>query len=159
MSRFERTLQSRSAERGRESARVRALGGKAAGRGLASARDRQSVRERKVAERERVERMLASVPAIDERRARDRATAPSGVAQTAASRRFLRAVQPPSCPICRGTELVSDEVMQGGTLRLAECLHCAHRWTERPRRRWAELGATMNRHGRGRAAQAFSTPA
>ena len=42
-------------------------------------------------------------------------------------------------------EVAADEVLHGGRLRLVECLHCDHRWTERPARRWAELGAAMGR--------------
>ncbi|MEM9176387.1 MAG: hypothetical protein AAGC67_14255 [Myxococcota bacterium] len=53
---------------------------------------------------------------------------------------------PSSCPVCASTTVTSDEVAQpGGALRLAECLHCDHRWTEKPTRRFATLGGAMGR--------------
>jgi len=39
-----------------------------------------------------------------------------------------------SCAVCGGHEIESDEVLEGGVLRLAECARCQHRWTERPLR-------------------------
>ncbi len=52
------------------------------------------------------------------------------------------------CPVCASSKVVSDEVSCAGTMRLSECLHCDHRWTDRPRARWAELGARMSRRDR-----------
>lgn len=37
------------------------------------------------------------------------------------------------CGICAGSDVLLDEVMHEGLLRLAQCRRCAHRWTERPR--------------------------
>jgi hypothetical protein len=118
------------------------------GESLASGRDRQRLRERNAAERERVEGMMASGAVPLERRAHSREPAihsqepfPIG----------LRAVPPTGCPVCGDGRTVTDEVMHGGTLRVSECLHCEHRWTQRPRARWAEIGASMNRAGRLRA--------
>ena len=112
-----------------------------AGSGLASARDRQRVRERNAAERSRVERMLATAPLP--------ATgdgAPRPLSSTTARRpASLRPLPGRGCPVCSSSRTASDEVFQQGTLRLWECLHCEHRWTERPGRRWAELGASMAR--------------
>jgi len=39
----------------------------------------------------------------------------------------------PSCAVCHGTEIVFDEVFDGGVLLLAECRRCEHRWTSRAR--------------------------
>lgn len=64
----------------------------------------------------------------------------------------LRAVPDRGCPVCASAKVVSDEVMHGGTIRLSECLHCDHRWTERVGRRWSQLGATMARGARPRLA-------
>ena len=108
------------------------------GEQLTSARDRQRLREREAAERDRVERMLASVPVSPDRRLGLRAPG------TAFKQAGLRIVEPTTCPICGDARVVTDEVMHSGTLRLAECLQCEHRWTERPERRWVELGARMN---------------
>ncbi len=112
---------------------------------LASARDRQRLRERHAEERERVEKMLVSVP--------DPIEPPSGWAKSsdASGRRTLptrNALARVGCPVCGATQIVSDEVMQLGTLRLSECSRCDHRWTQRSRDRWAEVGATMSRPGR-----------
>jgi hypothetical protein len=60
---------------------------------------------------------------------------------------LLRAVEPATCPVCRQAKVVTDEVMHTGILRVSECLHCEHRWTERPRRRWSDIGASMGRRG------------
>ena len=35
------------------------------------------------------------------------------------------------CAVCAGHEIESDEVLDAGVLRLAECVRCGHRWTER----------------------------
>jgi hypothetical protein len=122
------------------------------GESLASARDRLRLRERNQAERERVEGMLAGAAVPIERRAHSRESIDIGY------NRFpiglpagLRAVQPAGCPVCGDSRTVSDEVMHGGMLRVSECLHCEHRWTRRPKARWAELGANMNRTGRPQA--------
>ncbi len=80
--------------------------------GLSSARDRARLREREQAERARVERVLARGPRGLERRRRERGEA---------------AV----CRVCGGHEVVQDEVSERGVFRLARCLRCEHRWTER----------------------------
>ena len=80
--------------------------------GLSSARDRARLREREQAERARVERVLARGPRGLERRRRERDEA---------------AV----CRICGGHEVAQDEVRERGVFRLARCLRCEHRWTER----------------------------
>ena len=131
----------------RKSARVR---GGAAGYGrLASSRDRQTARERNAAERARVEEMFASAPLpSDRRRARWTAAAPAFEPGAARPARRLRALpaMPTSCPVCASTTVTSDEVARpGGSLRLSECLHCDHRWTEKPARRFAALGGAMER--------------
>lgn len=110
----------RSPERGRPLSRSR-------GR-LASARDRQRLREREFAERARVEEMLASAPPLSP--LLSERPLPKGPAR-------LRAlpVHASTCPVCTSTKVVRDEVMSGGLLRLSECLHCDHRWTDRPRSR------------------------
>lgn len=114
------------------------------GESLASARDRHRLRERNRAERARVEGMLANVAAPIERRVERReATATQGTVPRRHS--GLRTVQPVGCPVCGDERVVTDEVMYGGTLRMSECLNCEHRWTERPKGHWAELGARMNR--------------
>ena len=128
------------------------------GEGLTSARDRQRLRERKTAERDRVEGMTASAALPVDRRARSReAGVPQCTPHPLPS--GLRAVQPVGCPVCGDGRIVTDEVMHGGTLRVLECLHCEHRWTQRPKGRWVELGARMNRAGRPRALQAVETSA
>jgi len=125
------------------------------GESLASARDRLRLRERNQAERERVEGMLASVAVPIERRAHSRKCRESidiGYKRLSLGLPAgLRAVQPMGCPVCGDNRTVTDEVMHGGTLRVSECLHCEHRWTQRPTARWAELGANMNRTGRPQA--------
>ena len=35
------------------------------------------------------------------------------------------------CPVCGSAELGTDEVVDRGLLRLAECRRCEHRWTAR----------------------------
>ena len=115
------------------------------GESLASPRDRQRLRERNSAERERVEGMLASSPVPVERRAHHREACP------VETKPRLRALQPARCPVCGDRRVVTDEVNHGGTLRMSECLHCEHRWTQRPKGRWVELGTRMNRVGRPRA--------
>jgi len=111
---------------------------------LASARDRRRLRERHAEERERVEEMLASAP--------DPIEPPTGWVKSsdASGRQMLPTRQVPvplGCPVCGATQIVSDEVVQLGTLRLSECSRCDHRWTHRSGDRWAEVGATMNRPG------------
>jgi hypothetical protein len=124
------------------------------GGGLASARDRRRLRELNAAERARVEKMLASAPVPLDPDPRDR--------EPLRERGFaaLRSVPPPRCPVCGGSDLHFDEVMHAGALRLAQCARCEHRWTERPRSRWAELGARMSRaRTSGRASEPIvSTP-
>lgn len=129
------------------------------GESLGSARDRQRLRERNAAERERVEEIVSSAAVPVERRAHRRESAileprpdstlvrPRAVVGPQAVVR-LHAVQPRHCPVCGDDKIVSDEVMHGGRLGVSECLHCEHRWTQRPKGRWAELGARMNRTGR-----------
>ncbi len=112
---------------------------------LASARDRQRLRERHAEECERVENMLASAP--------DPLEPPSGwvMSPDASGSRTLptrQALAAAGCPVCGTTQIVCDEVIQLGTLRLSQCSRCDHRWTHRSGDRWAEVGATMNRPGR-----------
>lgn len=131
--------------RPRRSARVR---GGAAGYGwLSSARDRQVARDRNAAERARVEEMFASAPLPSDRR-RARWAAPTAAVEAVPSQARLRGLpaKPASCPVCESTSVTRDEVAKpGGSLRLAECLHCDHRWTEKPARRFAALGSAMER--------------
>ncbi|MBJ19003.1 MAG: hypothetical protein CL933_06200 [Deltaproteobacteria bacterium] len=131
------------------------------GASLGSARDRKRLRDRNAAERARVEQMLAnapsplgSAPTPGARKGTNRHPAPlrtplaaarARVSPSASRAPLLQVVGPRGCPVCASSKVVSDEVFQGGTMRLSECLHCDHRWTERPRGRWAELGATMSR--------------
>jgi hypothetical protein len=37
-----------------------------------------------------------------------------------------------ACGLCGSRELDLDEVLDAGALRLAACVRCGHRWTERP---------------------------
>jgi hypothetical protein len=37
----------------------------------------------------------------------------------------------PRCPVCGSAELGTDEVVDRGLVRLAECQRCEHRWTAR----------------------------
>ena len=136
------------------------------GEALASARDRQRLRERNTAERERVEGVIASAEVPVERRTHGRESrvleyTPDsiqlgrGLGDRRGYGHGLRAMQPTGCPVCGDGRIVTDEVMHGGTLRVSECLHCEHRWTRRPKGRWVELGTTMSRGGRPRANQAL----
>ena len=93
---------------GREAGTVLPMGGGGVS-GLASARDRARWRERAAAERARVERALARGPRTVERRRAER----------------------PACAVCGGSEILEDEVFEGGILRLGHCRRCDHRWTER----------------------------
>ncbi len=108
--------------RGRREAGAAGFGGR-----LASARDRTYAQERNAAERERVEKMFAGVP-----------VAPDPVVARRSGRvapgARLRVVPDAGCPVCASTKVATDEVAHGGLLRLSECLHCDHRWTERVRR-------------------------
>ena len=124
------------------------------GYALASARDRTRLRERSVAERDRVEKMLATAPLPDDRRGNTRD--PHGNREELRHLDFGRAVGrtaglPCTCPVCGDSRIVTDEVIHGGTLSMSECLHCDHRWTARPKARWVDLGARMNRAGRSRS--------
>ena len=135
--------------RPRRSSRVR---GGAAGYGrLASARDRQTARDRNAAERARVEEMFSSAPLPSDRR-RARWTSPASVPVSEGSPApRLRALpaMPSGCPVCASTTVTTDEVARtGGSLRLSECLHCDHRWTEVPTRRFTVLGGAMGRRSR-----------
>lgn len=115
---------------------------------LASARDRQRLAERNARERERVEKVLATAPAPLEAPvdwARERFGSVANASTPSVRGRTL-----PSCPVCGSTRVSGDEVVQLGTLRLSECLHCEHRWTQRGPDRWAELGASMHRKTRRR---------
>lgn len=148
--------------RSRRRARIRAG---AAGHGrLASPRDRERLRERHASERSRVEEMLASAPLPADRR-RARWAAPSALpvapASPPASSSAARPIGPRArrrpkggaspalptgCPVCASTTVTIDEVGSSGRpLRLSECLHCEHRWTARPPRRFAEIGGVMGR--------------
>ncbi len=119
--------------------------------GLASKRDRTRLRERTVAERARVEQMLATAPIVEEQWTRTRRSTETveanplmGVGRSRAGRGFGLAR---SCPVCGDARIVTDEVIHGGTLSMSECLHCDHRWTMRPKARWADLGTRMIRRG------------
>lgn len=133
---------------GRPRRSVRARGGAAGFGRLASARDRQTARDRNAAERVRVEEMFASAPLpSDRRRARWTSTASVPASEGSPPPR-LRALpaMPPSCPVCASTTVTTDEVARtGGSLRLSECLHCDHRWTETPTRRFTAIGGAMGR--------------
>lgn len=96
--------------------------------GLSSARDRARLREREQAERARVERVLARGPRDLERRRRDREVAVAVAAARPAAPGFRAAL---CCRVCGGHEVVQDEVSDRGVFRLAQCLRCEHRWTER----------------------------
>ncbi len=122
-----------------------------AGARLASARDRQRLSERYAQERERVEKMLASAPDPIEPPSGSTKSSDEPEGRTPPTRHVLA---PVGCPVCGATQIVSDEVIQLGTLRLSECSRCDHRWTHRSRDRWAEVGATMNRPGRPNALRA-----
>jgi hypothetical protein len=135
------------------------------GYALASARDRMRLRERNVAERGRLEKLLATAPLVDDRRARirnqNRNRAENRIVDLAghhlgrASGRAIGLSR--RCPVCGDSRVVTDEVIHGGTLSMSECLHCDHRWTMRSKTRWTELGARMSRGGRPRAATATAT--
>lgn len=130
---------------------------------LGSARDRQRLRDRNSAERTRVERMLANAPVpTAEPEVRFGASFhPAAAPSTPESARILRAVPARVCPVCTSSKVVSDEVVSGATMRLSECLHCDHRWTERPQRSWAELGERMSRgiRTKSRATKRLDQPA
>ena len=143
----------------------------ALGSPLGSARDRQRLRDRNAAERVRVEEMLANAPFTTALSPGFLASPSPGLVGPTTS-----PVSPPpfpspssfsvsspvsfprsplrrpvfgrGCPVCASSKVVSDEVSCAGTMRLSECLHCDHRWTDRPRARWAELGARMSRRDR-----------
>lgn len=129
---------------------------------LASARDRQRLRDRNQEERARVEKMLAATPdSLDtpiDARTGIRADSPLGSpVESGASwgnREALSTYHPPpslhgletlGCPVCGSEDLRCDEVVQLGTLRLSECLRCEHLWTQRGPDRFAEVGAPMHR--------------
>jgi hypothetical protein len=81
------------------------------------------LRERNAAERARVEEALAASPSPFDGRRLPR------TGSGAAVHVFPGAA---GCPVCSSAQLASDEVFEaGGPLRLVECLHCDHRWTER----------------------------
>jgi hypothetical protein len=116
------------------------------GESLASARDRERLRERNAAERARVEKMFARAPIDLGRRARRRPRR-----SESASPVRLRSLASTDCPVCGDGRVASDEVRHQGPLQLLECLHCEHRWTERPRARRAESGPSVVRPERPRA--------
>jgi len=139
------------------------------GRSLGSDRDRQRLQDRNAAERSRVERMLAEGPLptlptqptqpmqtparwADAHPAGSPASAGSASRPSRPRLRALPRAQGWGCPVCASRKVVSDEVTErgsmGGTLRLSECLHCDHRWTEPTRGRWSELGRRMSGGGR-----------
>ncbi len=136
-------LRSEPLKRGRAKVRGRRARGRR-GESLASARDRQRLREREAAERQRVERMLAKVPLSPDWDPSNPEIVPHPSSK-AFGQPGLRVVdaEPSACPVCGDTRIVADEVIHLGTLRLSECLRCEHRWTERPSRRFAELGWRM----------------
>ena len=151
----------------RNSARgFRARGRK--GHGLASARDRSRLREADLAERARVEKMFSTVASPDDRRSDDRDSNAEhetrGLDFESRVHHFSNpdpnqstSLWPRHCPVCGDARIVTDEVLHGGTLSMSECLHCDHRWTERPKARWVELGTRMNGRGRSRTAATAAT--
>ena len=64
------------------------------------------------------------------------------------------------CPVCGFAEVRADEVDDGGTLFLAECPRCDHRWTSRtpmaaPRASAPRMSLVRHRlrtHGEGASA-------
>ena len=145
-------VRARATRARRVSGRARREGGPAGfGGRLASARDRQHVRERNAAERARVEAMLAAAPIDAELRTPTSvSTSPEVALQPSPSAPHLRALSgsPAGCPVCASGKVVRDDVFEAGTrMRLSECLHCEHRWTTRPRARWSELGQRMTNRG------------
>jgi len=136
---------------------------------LASARDRQRLGERNQQERDRVEKMLATAPLPLDSAAEmpiESSVAWDSPRELGPDRELFwhldsqpesyptshpespRGWVPQGCPVCGGTRVACDEVMQLGTLRLSECFRCEHRWTERGPERWAEVGAPMKRSAR-----------
>jgi hypothetical protein len=132
------------------------------GYALASARDRMRLRDRNGAERERLEKMLAATPLVDDRRTRtrnqDRNRTGNRIVELGGHLSGCAIGRSRRCPVCGDSRVVTDEVIHAGTLSMSECLHCEHRWTMRPETRWTELGARMNRRGRPQAATATATP-
>ena len=119
------------------------------GSALASARDRRRLRERNRAESERVEKMLATVPLPEDRRARTRDwMSPLEESQRVDDYGMHEIGHCRGCPVCGDARIVTDEVIHGGTLSMSECLHCDHRWTMRPGARWVDLGTRMTRRRR-----------
>jgi len=140
------------------------------GRGLASARDRSRLREADLAERARVEKMFSTVAIPDDRRSDDRDSNAEhemrGLDFESRAHHFSNpdpnpnqstSLWPRHCPVCGDARIVTDEVLHGGTLSMSECLHCDHRWTERPKARWVELGTRMNGRGRWRESATAAT--
>lgn len=103
--------------------------------GLSSERDRERLRARQMAERARVERVLARGPREVERRREalrvDRPAAESRAEQGRARRAARRPGADAGCAVCGGSEIHEDEVFEGGFIRLGWCRRCDHRWTER----------------------------
>jgi len=120
---------------------------------LGSARDRARLRERVVAERARVERVLARGPLEVERRREERADSrrdarsiapmPARTAAAPAIRARLDAatMRATACGLCGGRDVVEDEVgggRGGGRILLGRCRRCDYRWTERWTESWTE---------------------
>ena len=128
---------------------------------LASARDRQRLGERNRQERDRVEKMLATAPislenpterpiesSVAWHSPREFRPDRASFSNPESNSESLCGLVPQDCPVCGGSRVACDEVMQLGTLRLSECLRCEHRWTDRGPDRWAEIGAPMKRYAR-----------
>jgi hypothetical protein len=63
----------------------------------------------------------------------------------------------PRCAVCHGSDVLVDEVLDGGVLLLAECRRCEHRWTSRARPSARRPRRVAARTGR-RAPAAGSAP-
>jgi len=62
----------------------------------------------------------------------------------------------PRCSVCHSTELIRDEVFDGGALQLCECRRCEHRWTFRaPSSRVAASVRRSSPRGGGRRSGAI----
>lgn len=114
-------------------------------RGLGSARDRERLRERVLAERARVEQVLARGPReVPRRRASREAPRPLEGPVGSANASMQNAVRFPAgagakrgCGLCGGSDIFEDKVedeVGGGredVLLLGRCRRCDHRWTHR----------------------------
>ena len=100
------------------------------GHTLGSERDRQRLRARNADERERVERMLASVPSPADPPSTVATAEIRSLSQALASAPHSSWSAASACPVCESSKVVRDEVFRAGSIRLSECLHCDFRWTD-----------------------------